>query len=85
MPFTGLTHRSQGVYIEGSMSSLLALEAGVPQGSILGPIYYTIFTNELPQVVYDIDCPLQHDSAASLFTIQCQECGGPCCYADDST
>ena len=42
-----LTHRSQGVYIDGAMSSLQALEAGVPQGSILGPLYYTIFTNEL--------------------------------------
>ena len=30
-----LSYRSQGVYIDGTMSSLLALEAGVPQGSIL--------------------------------------------------
>ena len=80
-----LTHRSQGVYIEGTMSSLLALEAGVPQGSILGPIYYTIFTNELPQVVHEQDCPFYGDTSASIFTIQCQECGGVCCYADDST
>ena len=42
-----LTHRSQGVYIDGSMSSLLALEAGVPQGSILGPIYYTTTLSSL--------------------------------------
>ena len=80
-----LTHRSQGVYIDGSMSNLLALEAGVPQGSILGPLYYTIFTNELPQVVHEQDCPLQHDPDASIFTMQCHECGGVCCYADDST
>ena len=46
-----LTYRSQGVYIEGSMSKLLPLDAGVPQGSILGPLFYTIFTNELPEVV----------------------------------
>ena len=80
-----LTHRSQGVYIDGHMSNLLALEAGVPQGSILGPIYYTIFTNELPQVVHEADCPLHDDLDADLFTIQCQGCGGICCYADDST
>ena len=67
------------------MSSLLALEAGVPQGSILGPIYYTIFTNELPQVVHENDCPLLNDPNASIFSIQCHECGGVCCYADDST
>ena len=31
-----LTYRSQAVYIEGSLSGILPLEAGVPQGSI-GP------------------------------------------------
>ena len=40
-----LTYRSQRVYIEGSLSGHLPLEAGVPQGSILGPVLYTIFTN----------------------------------------
>ena len=37
-----MTHRSQGVYIDGSMSSLLALEAGVPQRKYLGAyiLYY---------------------------------------------
>ena len=80
-----LTHRSQGVYIEGSMSRLLPLEAGVPQGSILGPVFYTIFTNELPQVVHEADCSMRSVAGASMFSIQCQECGGMCCYADDST
>ena len=80
-----LTYRSQAVHIEGSLSSLLPLEAGVPQGSILGPIFYTIFTNELPQVVHEASCPLREVEGAAMFTIQCQECGGVCCYADDST
>ena len=34
-----LTYRPQAVYIEGSLSNLLPLEAGVPHGSILGPIF----------------------------------------------
>ena len=80
-----LTYCSQGVYIEGSMSSLLPLEAGVPQGSILGPVFYTIFTNELPQVVHEADCPMRGVAEAQMFSTQCQECGGLCCYADDST
>ena len=67
------------------MSNLLGLEAGVPQGSIIGPIYYTIFTNKLLQVVYEADCPLRHDPEAELFTINCQECGELCSYVDDST
>ena len=80
-----LTYRSQSVYIEGSLSSLLPLEAGVPQGSILGPIFFTIFTNELPEVVHGASCPLRGVEGAELFNTQCQECGGVCCYADDST
>ena len=36
--WTYLSYKSQAVYIEGTMSQLLPLEAGVPQGSILGPI-----------------------------------------------
>ena len=67
------------------MSKLLPLEAGVPQGSILGPVFYTIFTNELPQVIHEEDCPLRSTEDAPLFSIQCQACGGLCCYADDST
>ena len=67
------------------MSKLLPLEAGVPQGSILGPLFYTIFTNELPQVVHDAGCGLGAVQNASLFSVQCQECGGLCGYAYDST
>ena len=79
-----LAFRSQRAYIEGSLSKHLSLEAGVPQGSILGPILYTIFTNELPQVVHDDDCPVG-DHVGGIFKQKCQECGGVCCYADDST
>jgi hypothetical protein len=80
-----LTYRSQCVYIEGSLSSPLPLIAGVPQGSILGPLFYTIFTNELPEVVHEDNCPLRDADDLALFNTQCQECGGVCCYADDST
>ena len=81
-----LAYRSQAVYIEGSMSKLLPLEAGVPQGSILGPIFYTIFTNELPEVVHEESCPRRAAGhGQSTFSTMCSECGGMCCYADDST
>ena len=48
-----LTNRSQQVYVEGSLSDPLLLEAGVPQGSILGPILYILYTNDLAEVVHD--------------------------------
>ena len=38
-----LSDRSQQVFIEGSLSGSLSLDAGVPQGSVLGPLLYIIF------------------------------------------
>lgn len=39
--------RSQQVYLNGSLSSSRSLECGVPQGSCLGPLLFTVFTNDL--------------------------------------
>lgn len=34
--------------------------------------------------MHEDSCPVQDLEGGSLFSIQCQECGGVCCYADDS-
>ena len=48
-----LSGRQQCVKLNGNISSLLPILYGIPQGSILGPILFSIYINEIADVV---DC-----------------------------
>ena len=50
-----LCDRKQRVVIRGATSGSMGTSAGVPQGSILGPLLFLIFIND---IVTDIDCPI---------------------------
>ena len=46
-----LSNRTQNSVFNGSFSTVKTVQCRVPQGSCLGPLLYSIFTNDMPLVL----------------------------------
>ena len=59
-----LKDRIQCCYVNGKMSSLEHIICGVPQGSILGPLLFIIYMNDLSEFVPDTDITMFADDTS---------------------
>ena len=66
---TLLTNRRHRVRVEGKLSNWAYAKRGVPQGSVLGPILFVIFINDMPNLVRN-SCKLFADDAKIYTSIK---------------
>ena len=71
-----LSDRTQYVNIDGCHSTLRDANLGVPQGSILGPVLFLIFVNDLPKILEHSAADIQADDTTISVTVDYRSAPG---------
>jgi len=56
-----LSHRSKLVATQASKSTILTVKRGVPQGFTLGPLLFSLYVNDLPNILTKCDMHMYAD------------------------
>ena len=67
-----LALRSQRVLVDGESSDFCKVVSGVPQGTVLGPVLFLVFINDLPSTV-NSQCKLFADDLVIYREVKCRE------------
>ena len=65
-----LTNRNQHVTVLGATSNTLPVTSGVPQGSILGPLLFVLYVNDLPDAVTSSQVAMFADDTKLFTTVK---------------
>ena len=68
-----LSDRYQRVVLQGGTSDFIKVTSGVPQGSILGPLLFIIYINDLPDILKHSKPLLFADDTKLYFNVDCVE------------
>ena len=72
-----LSNRQQVVRINSALSGKLTVHSGVPQGSILGPILFSIYVNDLPTIPQHCSSKVFVDDNKLYTSFPIQQCELP--------